>query len=350
MMGRLRRIAAGLGWIAAGGLSVPEVAGAQSVVVDGPPGQVLPGVTPRLVVRMQGFGAARPFLVRLQVGDGPDLAIAALVVDTAFLTTDSTVTVQVTRPLPSDGTVYWRALVAAAGGTTATSAVTGPRRVPPWLVLVAPNSPAGDVFDIRRPLFVWQGAEIAAETGGWRYDIEITLNNRPAQSATELRDTTYRAFTDLEANAFYRWNVRAYLRTGESIRVASRATFFIDDPPIPSATLFYQNFPNPFPSPVAFATCFWFDVGPDRSRVSLDVLDLRGNLVRTIIPGSDGIAEFDAGRYGRGAPGAGSNCDNRFVWDGTASDGRPVAPGVYLARFRSGNEAPLFRRMVFRGR
>jgi hypothetical protein len=38
------------------------------------------------------------------------------------------------------------------------------------------------------------------------------------------------------------------------------------------------------------------------------------------------------------------------VWDGTAGDGRTVAPGVYLARFTANNAAPIFRRIVFRGR
>ncbi len=327
----------------------PAATPAQVVVVDGPPGDVLPSVTPRLTVRMLGFDAAGPFLVRIQVAAGLDFN-AALVADTALTTSDTIAVVQLTRPLPSEGTVFWRAQVTAAGGITATSGLTGPRRVPPWVVLVAPNSPNGDVFDIRRPLLTWRGAAIAPETGGWRYDVEITLNNRPVQSAAGLRDTTFRAVADLEANAFYRWSVRAYLPTGEAVRATSRASFFIDDPPLPRTTLFYQNFPNPFPSSAAFATCFWFDIGAPRERVSLEILDLRGRLVKTVIPGDDGVAEFEAGRYGRGAPGTGSNCSNRYTWDGTDRDGRPVAPGVYLARFQAGTRAPEFRRVVFRGR
>ena len=119
----------------------------------------------------------------------------------------------------------------------------------------------------------------------------------------------------------------------------SSATFLVTDQPVPTRTLLYQNFPNPFPSSVAFATCIWFDVAPPGARVSLDVTDLRGNLVRTLIPGVDGQRDFAPGRYGRGSPGAGSNCDNRFVWDGTGSDGRTVAPGVYLLRFQAGRQA-----------
>jgi len=144
--------------------------------------------------------------------------------------------------------------------------------------------------------------------------------------------------------------VRASLGNGESVRVASVGSFVITDPPLPTTTLLYQNFPNPFPSAASFVTCFWFDVGAPGARVALDVLDLRGNLVKNIVPGSDGVSRFDAGRYGRGAAGSASNCDNRFVWDGTGTDGRTVAPGVYLARFRADGGAPTFRRIVFRGR
>jgi hypothetical protein len=63
-----------------------------------------------------------------------------------------------------------------------------------------------------------------------------------------------------------------------------------------------------------------------------------------------GRPSFRRGRYGRGIPGLGSNCDNRFVWDGTARDGRPVPPGVYLARFRANGGPPIVRRILFRGR
>ena len=95
--------------------------------------------------------------------------------------------------------------------------------------------------------------------------------------------------------------------------MASLASFLIVDPPLPTTTILYQNFPNPFPSATAFSTCFWFDVGEPGGTVSLDVLDLRGNVVRTIVPTLDGVTQFAAGRYGRGAPGAGSAALSRNV-------------------------------------
>ena len=80
------------------------------------------------------------------------------------------------------------------------------------------------------------------------------------------------------------------------------------------------------------------------------VLDARGNFVKSVVAPADASVSFTPGRYGRGAPGAGSSCDNRFVWDGTGADGRVVAPGVYLVRFRVGNEPPIFRKALFRPR
>lgn len=332
-------------------VSVPRFLTGQTVVVDGPSAIALPSLTPSLVVRARGFANERPLRVRVQIATTVDFAAGSLAVDSLFATSDTTIAVQITRALPSEATVYWRASVQGASGTMAESAITGPRSVPAWLTLVAPNS-AGEILDVRRPLFVWRSARITPAAGAWSYTLEVTLlsNGRPALGSAGLLDTTFRAPTNLQANTSYRWNVRATLPNGDFVRVASTASFLINDPALPTTTILYQNFPNPFPSSTAFSTCFWFDVGEPGGIVSLDLLDLRGNVIRTIVPALDGVTQFAAGRYGRGAPGAGSNCDNRFVWDGTASDGRTVAPGVYVARFRSGTGRPTFRRILFKGR
>jgi hypothetical protein len=246
--------------------------------------------------------------------------------------------------------VYWRVAARSFLGPQALSNSSGARQVPSWLSLISPNSPVGNAFDIRRPLLVWRVAPVVNSIGPWRFDLEITTAGRPEVAASGVRDTTFRPFSELQANTSYRWNVRASLPNGANIRVYSQGSFVITDPPLPTTTLSYQNFPNPFPTAATQSTCFWFDVGEDGVLVSLDVLDLRGNLVKRIVPADDGVERFDAGRYGRGAPGASSNCDNRFVWDGTATDGRTVAPGVYLARFRTNKGAPTYRKIVFTGR
>ena len=127
----------------------------------------------------------------------------------------------------------------------------------------------------------------------------------------------------------------------------------------PTATLLYQNFPNPFPgtglaavnaaraagSP---ATCIWFDLGRP-TPVKLEVFTLAGHPVRRILPAAtlDGILPAD--RYGRSSDGGDSGCDPRLTWNGTGDDGRLVPPGVYLLRLEA-DGASQVRKVVFRGR
>jgi hypothetical protein len=118
----------------------------------------------------------------------------------------------------------------------------------------------------------------------------------------------------------------------------------------PRTTLLYQNFPNPFPNSGVLETCVWFDIAR-ATDVILEVLDIRGNVVRTLVP-SPGIASLhQPGRYGRGTGDIpnGFGCDGRYTWDGYASDGTAVPPGVYLLRLRA-DGAQLVRRMLFLGR
>lgn len=357
MTGRVRGRDRGRRWWGRWGASLllgvtaglaPSALPAQAVLVDGPSRPQLTTATPALQVRAIGFGQSRPITLTLQVSTTADFT--SVVLDSTFDAIDSTVAVQITRPLPSDAAVFWRVSARVPAGPQALSATTGPWQVPPWLTLLSPNSPAGNPLDVRRPLFVWRSAPVTAATGTWRYDLEITEDGRAQIASSGLRDTTFRPFIDLQANTSYRWNVRAWLPTGASTRVFSQGSFVIDDPPLPTSTILYQNFPNPFPTPVAQATCFWFDVGQGGARISLDIVDLRGNLVKRIVPGDDNVERFDAGRFGRGVPGSDSNCGNQFTWNGTGTDGRTVKPGVYLARFRADNGTPIFRRILFVGR
>ena len=317
------------------------------VVLETPDGDELRTVSPRFIVRAFGFGAVRPLRVTVRVSESFGV-LPPFLVDTTFLMTDSTQLLRTRRALPSNATVYWRALV-EAGTQSAISEITGPRSVPSW---VEPMDPVGGI-DERQPIFRWRSPAVDTGPGPWRYDLEVvqTSNNRTVFAASGLGDTAFRIPSPLQASTSYRWRIAARLAGGgESVVRESPGTFVITDPPLPTSTLVYQNFPNPFPSPTAFATCFWFDVGEPGGTVSLEVLDLRGNPVRTIVPAADGQTAFPPGRYGRGTAGSGTNCDNRFVWDGTASDGRPVTPGIYLYRFRANGGPPVIRRIVFRGR
>lgn len=332
-------------------LATPAAGAAQSAELDGPTTLQLTTATPAFTARALGFPAGIALRYSLQASSSVDF-FSGVVLDTTFVTSETVVPIQLTRVLPSEASLFFRVrITSVVTGASADSPLIGPRIVPTWLTLLTPNSPTGDQFDTRRPLFVWRSAAITPAAGPWRYDVEITTKNGvPVGGTSGITDTTFRIDADLETDAQYKWNVRAFLPRGESVREASVSTFGVSNPELPTVTLLYQNFPNPFPTPTAFATCFWFDLAEPGGRVTLDILDLRGNLVRNLIPGIDGQTEFTPGRYGRGAPGAGSNCDGRFIWDATGNDGRTVAPGVYIARFRAGKGAPTFRSILFRGR
>ena len=112
-------------------------------------------------------------------------------------------------------------------------------------------------------------------------------------------------------------------------------------------TVLYQNFPNPFPTPASATTCLWFDLSASTD-VTLAVYDLRGHLVRTIVPSPQVQGFLGAGSYGREVAGTNAGCDPHFSWDGRASDGHAVPPGVYLARLHADGSWQT-RKMVFRG-
>lgn len=90
----------------------------------------------------------------------------------------------------------------------------------------------------------------------------------------------------------------------------------------PMAVTLGQNMPNPFnPS-----TLISFDL-PRRGRAKLDIFDVRGSLVRTLVSGV-----VEAGRHQR-------------VWQGKDDGGREVSSGVYFYRLET-EQGQLTRRMT----
>ena len=84
-----------------------------------------------------------------------------------------------------------------------------------------------------------------------------------------------------------------------------------------------QNFPNPFnPS-----TSISFTVGTGGTEVSLNIYDIRGSLMRTLV---DGFRDEGA---------------HTVFWDGTDSRGRNISSGVYIYRLQT-HEKSLTRKMV----
>ena len=115
----------------------------------------------------------------------------------------------------------------------------------------------------------------------------------------------------------------------------------------PAVTLLYQNFPNPFPTADSRVTCIWFDLNRTTS-VSLTVHDVRGNLVRRLLPNASTPQFLEPGRYGRATSTAEEGCDPILTWDGHANDGSLVPRGVYLIRLQAGG-VQWIKKAVFQG-
>ncbi|MBA3559679.1 MAG: hypothetical protein H0W30_13915 [Gemmatimonadaceae bacterium] len=348
--------AAGLALIAGafhGAIATPVVAAfvsAPRVLLTGPSGlDSLRDITPTFVIRAEEFDAQdQPLTLRLQIARNAQFS-GPLLVDTIVSGTDATITSA--RPLPELTTVFWRAVAKTGRGDSVLSEVVGPRVVAKWLRLIIPNSLGGLTTNERRPRFIWSSAQVAMPAGPWTYTFELftASGSTPVIRAAGLRDTVFTPVFDLESNTSYRWAVTAELTTGDQTRVNSFASFVVVDFSRPVATLLFQNFPNPFPSSSTTSTCIWFDLR-ELSTVSLEIFDIRGNLVRTLVPSAEVPATLPAGRYGRAVDAAqDSGCDQRFSWDGVGANGRTAPAGIYLARLMVGSSM-IFRKMVFRGR
>ncbi|MBD3367634.1 MAG: T9SS type A sorting domain-containing protein [Candidatus Eisenbacteria bacterium] len=77
-----------------------------------------------------------------------------------------------------------------------------------------------------------------------------------------------------------------------------------------------QNYPNPF-NPV---TTIEFSVPASAERVELEVYNVAGRLVRTLVDG-----ELEAGPH-------------RVIWDGTDGNGKSCSSGIYFTRLTAGRE------------
>ena len=300
-----------------------------------------PGPTPLFAWTVQSLPPlAQPVTFRLRIARNASLVTP--LVDTTFGDT----TFAPARALAA-GDLWWRVDAVSATGDSATTGTVGAVAIPPWVDLVTLDQPGGVTTNDSQPLLVWRPAPVTAPPGPFTYDVAVLRAGAPLPDfgVAGISDTFVQVAPPLERNVSYRWVVTAHAG-GDSNTVTSAGTFLVLDPNLPATTLLHQNFPNPFPASGQATTCIWFDVAT-ATLVELEILDLRGGRVRTLLPapGLGGI--LPPGRYGRGAPG-GPTCDPRFAWDGRADDGRVVPPGVYLCRLRAGSVVQ-FTRIVYRG-
>ncbi len=307
-----------------------------------PSSGTLTTVTPRFSWTVGSVPAsAQPVGYRLRIAK--DSALTAPLIDTA-LAVDTFALQRALKP----GSLFWQVDATAATGETATTGIVGPIPVPAWATLTAFNNPAGSVSNTPQPTFTWTSPAVSTPPGLFTYDLGVqrVSNGVYVFGVVGLRDTTFTLPQPLELNTTYRWDLVVHAGS-DTTRVRSQGPFLVADGGLPTATLLYQNFPNPFPANGRDATCLWFDVAT-AGVVELDIVDLRGNPVRRFVPGPDFPAILEAGRYGRGTGSAGI-CDTRLMWDGRADDGHLLPAGVYLAKLKVPGLL-VFKRIVFRGK
>jgi len=273
-----------------------------------------------------------------------DTGFTSIVLDT---TVGSALSFTLTRPLKSPP-IYWRVDGRSDTGDTASTGRIGPLTVPLWATLTSLSAPGGTVTDSAQPTFTWDPVAVPTPPGPFTYDLLVQRidNGLREFGVAGVQDTFFRLTQPLELNRSYRWTLVVHAGPDTSV-VRSAGSFLVVDGGTPTATLLYQNFPNPFPAAGRDSTCLWFDLAVS-GMVELDILDLRGNPVRRLIPSPDLPAFLSAGRYGRG-PAGGALCDPKLMWDGRADNGETLPAGVYLAKLKAPGMLA-FKRIVFRGK
>jgi serine protease AprX len=256
-------------------------------------------------------------------------------------------------PLRPVERAWWRVVARSPQGIQRVTAARPSFRVPSWVRLLSLNEPEAVFTEDARPQLDWAPLSAPEPIGPFIYDVQIisVANNEIVQQMRNLTSASVRVTEPLTANQAYRWRVIARTRTGVADTVLSRAPFVIQSAEAPPATILYQNFPNPFPS---FAggrsTRIWFDLAHD-GPVELAVYDLRGRLVRRLIPARTdcGVVSLKAGLYGRSGQLINSIVDEGCAltsWDGVDARGQTAPRGVYLLRLQAGGLAEV-RRMLF---
>jgi hypothetical protein len=318
---------------------------ARGVQVVSPGDTNLTTITPLFSWQIPGLPPfAEPMTYRLRVAGDPTFAV--LLLDTTVAEPE----VQIDSPLPPGQVFTLEITAVSVDSAVFVHAANTMYVAPEWLTLVSLNTPAGMTIRSRRPTFQWTSPDVASPPGPFTYDLAILRvdNDVAVFEATDLTETMYAPTEDLDLNTPYRWRVVARLGS-DSVVVDSEGSFVIVDESLPTATLLFQNFPNPFPDLAAgvTSTCIWFDLAED-DEVTLDILDMRGHIVRNLVPTTVFPRTLPAGRYGRGQSGSTGRCDPRLEWDGTAANGSYVPRGIYPVRFKTA-KGTFFKRIVFLG-
>lgn len=266
-----------------------------------------------------------------------------LATDTGFAniiysdTVTNALSLMVRRPITPITPIYWR----VTGETLSpsirrSSARAGPFRMPDWVLLTVLNSVSGEVVNSTRPTLRWDPLAAPPPAGPLSYDVEVLseASRTVVQRARNLNTASWTVAEPLTPNLSYRWRVIARSPLGVVDTVESRGVFLVTSVESPPATLLYPPFPNPFPRAGETRTRLWFDISEDSAFVELGIYDLRGRLIKQLIPSETGCGRvrLDSGQFGR-SPVTTDPCQ-LTTWDGTNSRGETVPHGVYIARLR----------------
>jgi hypothetical protein len=332
------------------GWGLPDVLAAATfpygVVIGSPMDTLLASVTPSFTWSVGVVPTfANPITYHLIVAR-QDTAASTTLADTLLQGSQVTIT---TAQRPG-ARLSFTLQASAADSVVLTAGGSTQYVVPAWASLLTLDDPGGSTVRDPRPTLHWSAPVVTSPPGPFTFDVEIyrTDTQEVVSRILSLDSTTWAPSSDLELNTPYRWRVISHLGPDTAI-TESQGAFIVVDGSIPPLTLLFQNFPNPFPnlSIGEATTCFWFDLAHP-GVVRLDILDVRGHLVRTLVP-SDAYSEpLAAGRYGRPGGGAGGRCDAALEWDGRAADGDYVLRGIYLAKL-STPDGVFFKRIVFLG-
>ena len=254
-------------------------------------------------------------------------------------TTSTAFSLMVRRPLTPLPTLWWRVIGEVVPGIRRSSPISGPITMPDWVRLTVLNDTRPQFVNTLRPTFSWDPLTAPAPIGPLIYDVQvISTNGQIVQTVPNVTTASVTLPQPLAPNLAYRWRVIAKSQVGVADTVESRGSFVATSSTSPPATLLYPPFPNPFPRPEQSSreTRFWFDLNA-RAEVEFAIYDLRGRLIRQLIPAtpSCGAQTLDPGQYGRADA---QNACWLLGWDGLDRDGNRAARGVYLARLRAGGQ------------
>lgn len=286
---------------------------------------------------------AGQIVYRLELADDPSF--------TRILHADSVTdasTLGLTRAFGPGTSFWWRVVARTQDGIVRTTAPRGPFTVPEWVRLDT-LAPASVVYiETARPKLKWSALPAPPPIGPLRYDVQI-LSARDGvvvQEVPNLRTDTVTLPVPLAYNHPYLWRVIARSPLGVADTAESVGSFVVTSRVLPPTTLLHQNFPNPFPRPELGLnrTRIWFDL-EEQSVVELTIHDLRGHLVRRLIPDRGcGRVVLAPGLYGREEEGEIPCVQTR--WDGRDDSGRLMPRGVYIVRLSAAGRQ-FTRRIVF---